>query len=552
MEATTHPISYSVGHHPGHGTKKFLDRYAGVIFVAVATVVPHILFSWTTYTPTDEGFNLSYSRRILEGQIPHLDFIIIRPFISPLLHVPLVFLGGNYTYWISRLEMYFQFATMSWVWVLIFTHLRPVLSTREKLACALTTFVMCMHFWGPPSWHTTDALWLASLGFWLCLILNPNVRWIGYFVIGLAYLCKQSFLFAGVITCVVNGDYRRSSDWIAMLAPGFLYFAYLFLAGVDLRAALMQLASHTDFIGYAAITYVRLHFIVGLLLGIALLLTCDTKFSASSRWMSPAYFSVVLLPPAYGLLLREWQFLGFHTFGMAAGAAFYFFLRRDTGVSPYFRIAILSLVAAWSSAISIGYNSPVLGSGLTTLVLVAYGMEKFRPFAGRISGVFLSGLLAVLMFAFVWGRVGLYFTFHDTWPSHSLSSVLPGGSLLHGNPATYDVLADLNRAIQTISDEGKQYAIVSDFPGWWVQARQTNPLPLDWLIPIEASRPELVNRVLDAMQANRGRVIYLVPKYSALGLGYGSLNLNRPEPEAKFVMKHFRRLRQTRFFVLYG
>src|SRR5438128_4730574 len=85
-------------------------------FLILVPLLSHLLFSWMGFTPTDEGFTLAYSRRILDGQVPHRDFIIVRPFFSPLLHVPVVFFGGDYTFWLSRMFVWFQLACMSLMW----------------------------------------------------------------------------------------------------------------------------------------------------------------------------------------------------------------------------------------------------------------------------------------------------------------------------------------------------------------------------------------------------------------------------------------------------
>src|SRR5258708_31765250 len=39
----------------------------------VVAVAAHLEFSWMGYTPTDDGWVLAGSRRILAGQIPHRD-----------------------------------------------------------------------------------------------------------------------------------------------------------------------------------------------------------------------------------------------------------------------------------------------------------------------------------------------------------------------------------------------------------------------------------------------------------------------------------------------
>src|SRR3990172_49476 len=83
------------------------------------TIAVHLIFSPLGFNPTDDGFTLAYSRRLLEGEVPHRDFIIIRPALSPLLHVREVWLGGDHTYWISRLVFWLQLAVISFLWTLL-------------------------------------------------------------------------------------------------------------------------------------------------------------------------------------------------------------------------------------------------------------------------------------------------------------------------------------------------------------------------------------------------------------------------------------------------
>ena len=98
---------------------KLVDQnvLVSVAFLLIVPAVAHLLLSWRGFSPTDDGFTLAYSRRILEGQVPHRDFIIIRPFVSPLIHTPVVLFGGDYTYWVSRFFVWFEFACTSWAWL---------------------------------------------------------------------------------------------------------------------------------------------------------------------------------------------------------------------------------------------------------------------------------------------------------------------------------------------------------------------------------------------------------------------------------------------------
>src|SRR6059058_502554 len=92
---------------------------AAACFLLLVPLIFHLCFSWMGFTPTDEGFTLAHSRRILDGQVPHRDFIIIRPFFSPLLHVPVVRFGGAYTFWLSRLVVWFQFGCLAALWTIV-------------------------------------------------------------------------------------------------------------------------------------------------------------------------------------------------------------------------------------------------------------------------------------------------------------------------------------------------------------------------------------------------------------------------------------------------
>src|SRR5947209_19372978 len=97
--------------------------FVALLFLVLVPLCAHFLFSWMGFTPTDEGFTLAHSRRILDGEVPHRDFIIIRPFFSPLMHVPEVWFGGACTLWVSRFIVWFQLAALSAAWVAVSTRL---------------------------------------------------------------------------------------------------------------------------------------------------------------------------------------------------------------------------------------------------------------------------------------------------------------------------------------------------------------------------------------------------------------------------------------------
>src|SRR5919206_515470 len=153
-----------------------------VAFLLVVPTLAYLLFSWRGFAPVDDGFTLAYSRRILEGQVPHRDFIIIRPFLSPLLHTPFVLFGGEYTYWVSRLFVWFQFACISWAWVCIADRaFSNPFDNATKVFVALASFAASVHYFVLTAWHTVDGMFLSSIGIWILLAQRHTTkRAIGY------------------------------------------------------------------------------------------------------------------------------------------------------------------------------------------------------------------------------------------------------------------------------------------------------------------------------------------------------------------------------------
>src|SRR6266850_1768570 len=110
----------------------------GLLFVFFVSLIAHFCFSWMGLIPTDDGFVMAYSRRLLEGEVPHRDFVSIRPLGSPLLHLPCVLLGGEHTYYVSRFIVWMEFACCAWLWTrIIETLLGSSLRRLDRLLLAV-------------------------------------------------------------------------------------------------------------------------------------------------------------------------------------------------------------------------------------------------------------------------------------------------------------------------------------------------------------------------------------------------------------------------------
>jgi hypothetical protein len=532
-----------------------------VAFLLVVPTLAHLLFSWRGFAPVDDGFTLAYSRRILEGQVPHRDFIIIRPFLSPLLHTPFVLFGGEYTYWVSRLFVWFQFACISWAWVCIADRaFGNPFDNATKVFVALASFAASVHYFVLTAWHTVDGLFLASIGMWvLSARQHKGARFTGYLLIATTYLCKQSFLFVAPLTLLLLGDWREKKYWLTITLPAVVYCAYLLVTG-SLWEAILQLASQTGFVSTGVLSYLNFGTLLGVLAGYCstfLLNTSSVPMPRAERL--PRYIGAALLTamPAFfiavGLYRGSLGIVSFGIFGMVVGAVLY---RVSTGTVRDGRrtpVVLIVLLLAWSASLSVGYNFPalLLGPLFTMLVASAYAVR------GSLNPRFLRATLAVAGVAILlgFGVARPYYIYREQ-PSSELTKpldgVLPGGRLIYTNPNTYDFLVDLNEATSDVASRDKTYALVPDVPGYWVQSKQTNPLPIDWPQPVELGSQYLVDRVTGDLEAERGDVVVIVQKVHAFYLADGFVPLDEDQyPVVRYVRENFEKTDETEYFELY-
>jgi hypothetical protein len=387
----------------------------------------------------------------------------------------------------------------------------------------------------------------------------------GYLFLGTAYLCKQSFALVAPAAVLLLGDARRPRAWVAAALPALLYAVYLGATGA-LPDAVAQLGSQTELHGYGILRFVYhegLHLPV-LLGALAMALTFGvlrTGFWARTlplQWCIGAFLAVFPIVLALWALpsLGFFEAPSFSLLGALLGAVLFSLVPR-VGDSTFFGVGALGVLVVWSSAISIGYNTPALAAGIAAeflLGLVSAGMRRLpKPGWTRY---LLSGAAAVLallaMFQLdVTRRNMIYREARAISLTSPLDGVFAGGSNLKTNPNTAEFLADLKEAVRQTG--GEPYAILPDLAAYWVRSEQPNPLPIDWALYIELNQPSLVARVTDELERGRGRRFVLVQKVQAERSADGFFPfVNRTySPAANYVTEHFQHVGSTRYFDLY-
>jgi hypothetical protein len=169
---------------------------AWIIALAIAVVARIGRFG---FNPTDQGFVLSLSWRLLEGSIPHVDLISPRPLGSAVLHL-IDFAIPAPLFVSSAVIAMVQVILSTVACIALITRTSPLEWGVLRTGLVAAASVLNLHTFTLMAWHTIDGIFLTTMGWWL---LDAGLRnksaWrrrIGLFLLGFAVMTKQSFMFA--------------------------------------------------------------------------------------------------------------------------------------------------------------------------------------------------------------------------------------------------------------------------------------------------------------------------------------------------------------------
>ena len=199
--------------------------------------VGFVLFFWWTqslygFNPTDDGFILAQSWRLVQGELPHIDFTSPRPLGSAFLHAPFVISDWNMLA-ISRLFVTIQLFWIARNCVVLCTPMGKEKNQYMVLVGTLIAFVLNVGVWPIMAWHTVDGLFIGSIALSkfrrLYISNNENASsWFFVFLLaGVTPLFKQGFatvplaIFAFLIIAK-SWNLLLRSLWMAI--PGVAYF----------------------------------------------------------------------------------------------------------------------------------------------------------------------------------------------------------------------------------------------------------------------------------------------------------------------------------------
>lgn len=529
---------------------RVIKKYWFPLFCLIAVpLLAHLLYSRYGFDPrTDYGFILSQSRRLIDGQVPHSDFISIRPVGSALLHLPEVLIGGEYVHYLSRFVLWFQFALISYIWTLL---LAKNASEKEnvmlKLVIFICAFIFNSHNFLLTPWHTVDAIMLVSIGYYLGEGRNGFWKNVGLFIMAQAYICKQNFLPLAVIVLFLSGRWKEWKAWLIIALPGILYAIWIILTGAE-GDAVQQLLAQSNFLESAitkySVTPIFLGGFVSSIVYLAFVEYYKRLHNNNILTLSPILFYLLLLPLTINLY-NGFTFInaGFYPLGFVLGLILG---QTIAGIHQKNIIYILFIVAvAWMSSISMGYQTPALASGILVAVLLTYIYISCQEHRHKTTNIifWFSTLCFTILNVFSYNNARLNFVYTEPPAVHlnsSISDVYYGAKGLRTNSYTRMMLADLRGIIN--ENPNRKYAVLPDFASYWAKSEQPNPLSIDWALDQELYDygHNRIHGELDQLTTDGGVIIM-----QKIPADYPFRSIT------KYIPEHYLKIDETPFFEIY-
>ncbi|HVK22967.1 MAG TPA: hypothetical protein VM677_16540 [Actinokineospora sp.] len=488
------------------------------------------------FNPTDQGFVLSLSHRLLDGQVPHRDIISPRPLGSAALHVVDLLLPGP-LFAVSGFIVMVEIAVATIACAALVTRTSPLAWNPLVTGLVAAATLLNMNVFPLMAWHTIDGIMLTAVGWWavdsgLRVGSTPR-RLLGLALLGFAVMTKQSFMFAvpvGLLLVVAHPAARASAGprerrwWgrlgIDLVALGLVpvgYFALVTVAG-GLPAAIAQLTGGTgtwgdrfiDLWNTAGPRDTVLLAVVCALVGAVLTLVARAR-----PWLPGIPASVIAACALYtvvdGGLAGAGNWAVTLTWLLVCAAVLHGAVHRALPWRP-----LLVALLAYMAALSWGYPSPTLMGGTLTLSVLAVAYDvlpRWSPAIPRRAATVVSAAVAA---ALVVGTGVAVADAHDRAPyadqpqgalTVDLGSISPELRFVRTTPEVARYVGQIKDCLDR--HPAGQVAILPDNPFAYPVFGLRSPFPMDWPLTLELVA-DARDRMLTAATDLDARGDYLV------------------------------------------
>ncbi len=500
---------------------------------------------------TDGGFITAYGWRILQGELPYVDFIYVRPPLSIYWRsLELWLLPDHLEIIAERVGFYLKIGLYSWLAAAI------LLRSSGRWLVAGLGFILSVHNYPAAAWHTIDGIFFSVLAFW-CLFNWRRGLIVASICVFLAMACKQSFYPLLPLFLLIVGLYR---GWRALLIALVTWLGCFGLAwGVAQYAGvwpdLVQQITASTSSGQALERGLYDYFRLDVRLWGLILLVLPFWWLRRRRWLNAAMAGFVLAlcgSYCYSIYQNETftapvgQSRLLFLIALAYGSFSLFQLLRQQGskvfrssaLHPYLQFFSL-LGISWMAAISWGYNFPILFSA--PLVFGCYWMVKERaaPWLHVPGGLWHGILVIVLVSTFRFAYEYVYRDGQRADLNMELSIVFPKLKHIYSDPQTFEKYRELKQLRQKYGD---RFKTMPSFPLSNYLTETTSPLAIDWVFNSETNgqNEKLYERI-------NARDIHFFIEREAIP----TIKNNGKYEVSKYILDNLERIDETRYFYVY-
>lgn len=503
------------------------------VFMLMAALVCHFLFSAYGFNPTDEGFVLSATNRVWHGQIPHADFSSVRPLGYAYLHIPELLFSKDYFFLISRFVFWMEQWLIAYCWILLLSEKKPEPFTAfHRYLLTLVAFVFNVHYFPCAVLHTIDGLLLSLAG--LLFIQRKKVG-AGFLLLGMAALCKQNYLAVFIFAWFFYRTSIRYSHILAGFLPLAIYVGYVALQGgwQDMQT---QLTAQHGLLQAGWLSYVTnpLLYAGAIIAYLAL------------QWRLPKTMMAFALLLIAVFCLFTYHYHGkymFLFFGALCGKIIYELLHKENAES-----SILALVISWSVSISIGYNAPSLfiGGILVLFILNAFKDIPIRQKAAANGVLLFTALIAL----YIVRTTRIYRDAPAAQLTYRLDGIVEGANGIYTNENTYTVLSELD----SLKKAHKNLVVVPDFTATQISHSHLSYIGTEWPNKTEVPNEEVLQKVVKTIPVSgNDTIIIAIPMFQTALLAEGFTPLKEhgnDYPVIRYLRENFPKKEYSRYFEL--
>ncbi|MEA3449352.1 MAG: hypothetical protein U9Q98_13030 [Bacteroidota bacterium] len=576
--------------------KKIHERFspwAWLILIVVSAFYISINYAGTEgLNPSDDGLILAQSWRIILGQVPHLEFISIRPVGSGVLH-SIHFLLPFPLEISARYFVLFQFFVIAFSWVQFFrlkSNFKHEIPNIYKLSLLIIAWVCTIynHYLFP--WSTIDAIFWSSMGFYLTE-RSFNIRrqticlTLGLLAFVLAALSQQTFAVIPIIgwLWVAIRLYRKKAWKTGLIAAAIgilpvLLYAIVIATNDAGRAFLTQMTSYTEFYDKAIMSFYN-HFTTNNMKWINIaIISMAVLIGIGKRLSTKLYSFLATLPAMRMLFLLETALVLYILYGIPE----YFINAESRDIYTLsFRafwilldlllISILvqgnkfnacvpawfGLFVAWTGTISQGVNTPILSLGILVISILYVYLIKYQDVLLLKQKWLRVALPAIALLYLITGTLSQQqINYRDVSidkQTHKLKNIHPDYGNIKTNKHTYAYFEEIDSLINNYRNSDTQIVFLPDNAIIYPVYRLTNPLPLDW--------PQNLGKIM--RQEHRFNkeliwkidegVIFFLQKYNVkiIYKSYKKLDYNK-YPYMEIIFNECEFIDETRYFRIYS